>query len=216
MKSLIIQSIPEPTLKRLPSYYSYLIERIGHGATTISCTDIAQALSLNSIQVRKDLQMAGAQGKPRIGYEIRELSQIIADYLGYNNLNEAVLIGVGNFGKLIIGYKGFEKYGLNITLAFDNNKELTDKIINGVKVLHINRLPNLVKRLNIKIAILTTTSENASMTAEMLVESGIEAIWNMTHTKLEISKDIIVVDVNLEESLSILLSKLSNKYKDKL
>lgn len=211
-KELMI-TIPEPTLKRLPTYYQYLTDKAKQGLSMISCTEIAKDLNLTSIQVRKDLQVAGAQGKPKIGYELNELIKIISISLGYDNLNEAFIVGIGNFGQLLLNYNGFSEYGFKILAAFDNNPEKIGKIINNVQVLDIYKFINLARRMKIKIGIITVNGEKAQEVADMMVEAGIEAIWNLTHQNLDLPKDMIVIDVNLGNSLSLLLSKLANKYK---
>lgn len=210
----IINKIPEPTLKRLSAYYQYLCQQADKGQVMISCTDISNSLNLTSIQVRKDLQLAGAQGKPKVGYSVKELVSIIGNSLGYDNINEAFLVGVGNFGQLILGYNGFKDYGLNILAAFDNNTSKIGKVINGVQVLHINKFKDLAKRMKIKIGIITVGENHSQEIANLMVESGIEAIWNLTHSNIDLPEGIINVDVNLGTSLSVLLSKVANKYKN--
>lgn len=210
----LFNTIPEPTLKRLSMYYHYLSAKAAQGLITISCTDIAGDLNLISIQIRKDLQLAGAQGKPKVGYSVKELIKVIGNSLGYDNLNEAFLVGVGNFGQLLLNYNGFNEYGFKILAAFDNNTGKIGKVINGIQVLDINRFKSLVKRMKIKIGIIAVTAERAQEVADMMVEAGIEAIWNMTHNIIELPPDIINEEVNLGSSLSLLLSKLSLKYKN--
>jgi redox-sensing transcriptional repressor len=69
-----IKAIPEPTLRRLPIYYQYLKKvQAEKRLEFISCTQIGNDLNVQSIQVRKDLQIADAVGKPKTGYSIAEL-----------------------------------------------------------------------------------------------------------------------------------------------
>ena len=86
----MIKAIPEPTLRRLPVYYQYL-SKLERSADTdcISCTQIADDLKLIPIQVRKDLEITGAIGKPKVGYNVAALKKIIADFLGWNNMSDA-------------------------------------------------------------------------------------------------------------------------------
>ncbi len=77
--------IPEPTLRRLPLYYQYLKKvRDEQKGDFISCTQIGNDLSILPIQVRKDLGIAEAVGKPKLGYSIDELISIIEAFLGWN------------------------------------------------------------------------------------------------------------------------------------
>lgn len=204
-------SIPKPTLKRLPIYYQYLNKYKDNDY--ISCTVIADALGQSPIQVRKDLQLTGAIGKPKIGYEIDYLIDTLSNFLGYKNINDAFLVGAGNFGKLLLNYNGFKEYGLNIVSAFDKDTDLVGTQINNINIFNITKFEDLVSRMNIKIGILTVSSNEAQNIADLMVKAGIEAIWNLTQAQLELPKDIICKNVNLRKSLSQLLSLLSNKYK---
>ncbi len=207
-----IISIPEPTLRRLPLYYQFLLKEKQSGVDNISCPKIAKELELTTIQVRKDLQAAGAQGKPRIGYVIDEILEILANLLGYNNTKDALLIGVGNLGLALLGYDNFKERGLNIVAAFDIDKDKIGKVFHGKKVYSLDRFNHIAKRLNIKIGIITTPANAAKQVSQLMVESDIKAIWNFAQTHLNVDEAIVVEDVNLTASFSV----LSNKLKEKL
>ncbi|MEG1556474.1 MAG: redox-sensing transcriptional repressor Rex, partial [Bacteroidales bacterium] len=119
--------ISKATLNRLPTYFYYLKERIKEGEHYISSTTIAESLKLNPIQVRKDLAfVSSTAGKPRMGFEINELINDIETFLGYNNVDDAILVGVGQLGRTLLSYDGFKNYGLNIVAAFDSNEDIVD------------------------------------------------------------------------------------------
>ena len=66
-----IRPIPEPTLRRLPIYYQYLKKmQAEKGSEYISSTQIGNDLNMLPIQVRKDLQVTEAAGKPKLGYDV--------------------------------------------------------------------------------------------------------------------------------------------------
>ena len=119
MQKAGVKTIPEPVLRRLPVYYQYL--RNIHQDTSaeyISCTRIAEDLQTLPIQVRKDLEIAGAEGKPKIGYRVAEVIKVIETFLGWNNTADVFLVGAGHLGAALMGYQGFKDYGLNIIAAF--------------------------------------------------------------------------------------------------
>lgn len=205
-----IKAIPEPTLRRLPLYYQYLKKiRDEKRGEFISCTQIGNALSILPIQVRKDLGVTDAVGKPKLGYSIDELIAIIEEFLGWNNTKDAYLIGVGHLGTALLGFDRFKEYGLNIIAAFDNDKEKIGQTIHGVKVFHIGKLDNMVKRMGIKIGILTVPSGPAQDLTNEMVHAGIEAIWNFSPVKVAVPQGIIVQHENLASSLVVLAKKLT-------
>lgn len=209
-KEPVIKAIPEPTLRRLPLYYQYLKKvRDEKKSEFISCTQIGNDLAILPIQVRKDLGVTDAVGKPKLGYSIDELIAIIEEFLGWNNTKDAYLVGVGHLGTALLGFERFKEYGLNIIAAFDIDREKIGQTIHGVKVFHIGKLDNMVKRMGIKIGILTVPSEPAQDLTNELVHAGIEAIWNFSPVKVTVPLGIIVQHENLASSLVVLSKKLT-------
>ena len=45
-------------------------------------------MGLVAVQVRKDLQLTGAVGRPKTGYRLKELLEALEETLGYNNKTE--------------------------------------------------------------------------------------------------------------------------------
>lgn len=205
---MVTNSISKPTLMRLPMYYHYLIKLRDAGVKNISCTTIATALGLIPIQVRKDLQNAGAVGKPKVGHDVSNLVSIIQYTLGYNNSNDAFLVGAGNLGQALIGYKEFEKYGMEIVAAFDTSVLKIGNMYFGKTVFSTTKFKDLAKRMNIKIGIITTPSKYAQNIADMMIDAGIIGIWNFAPVHLVIPESIFVQNENLAVSLSVLLNKI--------
>ena len=158
-------SISRQTLQRLPLYLSYLKELPEDGY--ISATGIADALGYNHVQVRKDLASVSHSGRPKVGYATRDLIRDIERSLGYDATHNAVLVGAGSLGQALLGYRGFEEHNLSISLAFDSDSAKTLKEIHGVVVRPMEDLPLLVKRLKIKIGILTVPRSAAQACASL-------------------------------------------------
>ncbi|NLN47082.1 MAG: redox-sensing transcriptional repressor Rex [Clostridiaceae bacterium] len=201
--------IPEPTLRRIPMYYQYLKrkqqdERLDASSSTTMAAD----LSLNPIQIRKDLEWIGATGKPRTGYDIEILLAHMEDFLGYNNAHDAFIVGAGHLGQALLGYEGFEDYGLNIVAAFDSDPAKADMLVAGKKVLPMEKLEDMVKRLHILIGILAVPSYEAQTVCDRMVAAGIKAVWNFTPYHLTVPDGVIVQHENMATSLAVLANKL--------
>jgi redox-sensing transcriptional repressor len=205
--------IPEPTLRRLPRYHHYLADLRAQGVKAVSCTTIGEAIHLQPVQVRKDLQLTGIVGKPKVGYDLEELLAAIESFLGWNNVNDAFLVGAGDLGSALLGYEKFSKLGLSIVAAFDANPAKVGRKIHGKLVLPMHKLPDLVRRMAIHIGIITTPAEGAQQVADLLVEGGVRAIWNFAPTTLRVPKDVIVHNEDLYYSLATLSCKLSTALK---
>jgi redox-sensing transcriptional repressor len=204
------KAIPEPTLRRLPIYYQYLKKiKSEDNPQYVSCTQIGNELNILPIQVRKDLEIAEASGKPKLGYDVKELLFIIEDFLGWNNTTEAYLVGVGNLGSALLKYQGFKEYGLNIIAAFDDDEAKTGTEIEGKMIFHVRKLPEMIKRMGIKIGILAVPARCTQDLANLMLEAGIYAIWNFSPVKIIVPQGIIVQHENLASSLVILSKKLT-------
>lgn len=208
------KAIPEPTLRRLPIYHQYLKKvQAEKKVEYISCTQIGNELNMLPIQVRKDLEITEASGKPRLGYGVKELLSDIENFLGWNNTADAYLIGVGNLGAALLGYQGFKEYGLNIIAAFDEDETKTGTEIRGKIVFHVRKLPEMIRRMGIKIGILTVPAHCAQSLANIMVDAGIHAIWNFSPVKIIVPQEIIVQHENLASSLVVLSKKLAMSIK---
>ncbi len=206
-----VQPIPQPSLKRLPQYHHYLVDMETKGITRISCSAIGRDLGLVPVQVRKDLQYTGIIGKPKTGYSVSELIQAIEKFLGWNNVNEAFLVGVGNLGTALLGHERFSKFGLRIVAAFDTDPAKIGQWIHQKAVLPLDKLADLAPRMNILLGIITTPAEAAQAVADEMVKGCIQAIWNFAPVKLKVPEHIIVHNEDLYSTLASLSWKLARR-----
>ncbi|MGO9109323.1 MAG: redox-sensing transcriptional repressor Rex [Thermoguttaceae bacterium] len=205
----VIRPVALPTVRRLPAYLRLLYSLQARGRDVVSCTHIADELGLVSVQVRKDLAAIGVVGKPKIGYQLPALIYAIRSFLGQNNTSDAFQVGCGCLGGALLGYGGFKEYGLNLVAGFDINPAKIGTQIHGREVFPLEKLPDLAERLHILIGILTVPAAVAQDTANLMVLSGMRAIWNYTPVKLEVPDVVIVEDVKLAASLAVLSSRLA-------
>jgi len=206
-------SIPQPSLRRLPQYHHYLVDLEAKGVSRISCSVIGRDLSLVPVQVRKDLQYTGIIGKPKTGYSVSELIQAIETFLGWNNVNEAFLVGAGNLGTALLGHERFSQFGLRIVAAFDTDQAKVGQWIHEKMVLSLDKLVDLAPRMSIHLGIITTPAEVAQSVADEMVKGGIQAIWNFAPVKLKVPEHIIVHNEDLYNSLASLSWKLARRFR---
>jgi len=200
----------EPTLRRLPGYLFYLKKMREEGMLNISAPTIGKELKCDPTQVVKDLSVTGIKGKPKVGYNVYELCQVIENYLGFNKPNEAFLIGAGNLGSALMAYQESQTLGLKIIAAFDVDKDKVGTQIGGIHVLEYGKIFSLADRLKVKIAILTTPNNVAQWVAEELVDCGIKAIWNFTLTNLDLPGEIIIENTSMSAFAAVLLRRLND------
>ena len=186
------KEISKATLKRLPTYLSYLKALPEDTSANISATALAAGLHMGEVQVRKDLALVSDGGRPKIGYNREHLIADIENFLGYGNSNDAVLIGAGKLGRALLGYSGFAEYGLNIVAAFDANDTLIGTTKGGKPIMQLLRLGEVCQRCKIKIGIINVPAEYAQDVCDLWIENGILAIWNVAPKHLDVPDDILV------------------------
>jgi redox-sensing transcriptional repressor len=204
--------IPQASLRRLPQYHHYLVELQAKGIGRVSTSLIGRELNLVPVQVRKDLQYTGIVGKPKTGYEVTELIQSIESFLGWNNVNEAFLVGAGNLGTALLGHERFSRFGLRIVAAFDTDPAKVGSWIHEKAVLPLDMLPDLAPRMGIHLGILTAPAEFAQSVADCMVDAGIQAIWNFAPVRLRVPERIFVHNEDLYSSLASLSWKLAARF----
>ena len=203
-KKIKMSSASIPTIRRLPSYL-YLVRKAKEdGVEIISGTVIANELDLEPIQVRKDLASTGIIGKPRVGYKVTDLIDAIEKFLNWNKKHNALLIGAGNLGTALLGYKEFTKNGLNFMAAFDINDEKVGTEVHKTKIYHIDSLADFIEKESAQIAVLTVRSGIAQEVADQIIAAGIKTIWNFTKVKLKVPSDVLLLKEDLSSSYAVL------------
>ncbi|MBE0541316.1 MAG: redox-sensing transcriptional repressor Rex [Verrucomicrobia bacterium] len=189
--------IPRKTIYRLSVYLRCLARLKENHIQTVSSEALARVAGVKPTQLRKDLACFGTFGTRGLGYDVAELSRKIADELGTSRLQPVILVGVGNLGLALLSYRGFEKEGFEIVAAFDvDPARPRDKTITQ-PIFGMEELPARVRRLGVRMAVLTVPAEVAQEVANTLVENGIAGILNFSPIVLSVPEDVMVNNVNL-------------------
>ncbi|MGN0570637.1 MAG: redox-sensing transcriptional repressor Rex [Candidatus Fimenecus sp.] len=205
-----VQGISKQALLRLPYYLNYLKLLQKEGTAVVSAPKIATALALNEVQVRKDIALVSScAGKPKTGFQVDLLIHDLESFLGYDNVDEAVLIGAGLLGRSLLGYKGFADYGMHIVAAFDRDPALYDLRFDGEqRIFPMEKLEDLCRRLRVHIGIICVPTESAQAVCDRLVACGIRAIWNFAPTHLTVPDGVLLQNENIASSLAVLSAHL--------
>lgn len=208
------REISKSVLKRLPVYLSYLKSLPEGSNTYISATALANALGMGEVQVRKDLAMVSDGGRPKIGYLRESLMEDISQFLGYDNTTDAILVGAGKLGQALLGYSGFDAYGLNILAAFDI-APVTDQTEDGKPILPMEELESFCRTNKILMGIITVPASHAQQVCDKLIDCGIKAIWTFAPVHLDVPENILVQNENMATSLAVLSMHLQAQIKEK-
>jgi len=205
-----LPKIPEMTIRRLSVYTRCLLQLEEDGVKTVSSTELAERFSLNSAQVRKDLAYFGEFGVRGIGYYVSGLKAELQRILGLDREWAVALVGFGNLGSALFHYKGFGRQGFRIVVVIDDDPAKIGREIDSVPIVSSRDIAREIKARGIQIAIVAVPPEAAQTVTEQLVAAGIKAVLNFAPTRLRVTRDVRLknVDLSIElETLSFYLAK---------
>lgn len=203
--------LPIPTVKRFPSYLRILHAFLEKGDVYISATVLAEELGLKPIQVRKDISYTGLEGKPKVGFEIKQLIKVLNHVLGWDNTSEAVIIGAGNLGMALARYNGFRAYGLTMAGIFDNAPDKIGRPVGSLTIQGMDELSSFIHEHRIVIAVITVPASEAQEVADFIMGEGIKAIWNFAPIDLKVLPSVALQRTDLATALAVLSVKMQNK-----
>ena len=196
-------------LERLPIYLHFLNGENVDGDQYVSSAAIAKGVKLGEVQVRKDLQSVSGAGRPKLGYKKSELVAHLKAAIMHGEDICAVIVGAGKMGKALLSFEGFGEYGVKIIAAFDSAAERLGEYY-GKPILSVDKLNDFVKENGVKIGVITVPEKSAQSSCDMLVKSGIKAIWNFAPTRLNVPPDVVLRNENLAASLAVVSLQLKN------
>lgn len=203
--------ISEAVIKRLPRYYRHIKQLADSGVERVSSTKIANVLNITASQVRQDLCNFGGFGQQGYGYDVVKLKNELAAILGLDKVYDMIIVGAGNIGRALAGYKGFSDDGFYVRALFDIDPRCTS--INGIKVYDMDFLNTYLRQNRVDIAVVATQKNSAKSVADALIAGGVKSIWNFAPIELEVPDGITVENISMSESLYVLSYRTKNSKK---
>jgi redox-sensing transcriptional repressor len=204
-------AVPKAVVNRLSLYLRELQHLVRDGHETTSSNQLGGLLGFTDAQVRKDLAYFGHFGYPGIGYRCDELVAAIRRILGTDRGWPVAMVGTGNLGQALLGYRGFGNQNFLIVAAFDVDQAKIGSTINGVPVHHLDELPSLVKQHRIKLGMIAVPAAAAQTVADRLVSAGVEGIVNFAPVTINLPEGISQVGVDLAIELEQLSFAVMNR-----
>src|SRR6476620_8174323 len=170
--------IPEATVARLPVYLRSLLELAEGKTSTISSERLAEMAGVNAAKVRKDLSYLGSYGTRGVGYDVEYLLFQMSRELGLTQDWPVVIVGIGNLGQALANYAGFTDRGFPVGALVDADPAKVGNTVHGMRVRHIDDLPDIAATLGAAIGIIATPASAAQDVADRMVSAGISSILN--------------------------------------
>ncbi len=208
------REISSAVIRRLPRYYRYLGELLENDVVRISSKELSARMKVTASQIRQDLNNFGGFGQQGYGYNVEYLHDEIGKILGLDTTQNMIIIGAGNLGQALANYD-FTHIGFKLIGIFDINPRLKDLSFHGVEVMMMEDLEAFIESHEVHVVTLTVPKRQARAIGRQLERWGIRAIWNFAPTDLQLSEDVCVRNVHLDESLMTLSYNYRNHGKKK-
>jgi len=203
--------VPKAVVNRLSLYLRELQQLVRGGHDTTSSSHLGGLLGFTDAQVRKDLAYFGHFGYPGIGYRCDELIGAIRQILGTNRGWPVAMVGTGNLGRALLGYRGFGHQNFKIVAAFDVDPAKIGGQIEGVPIYHLEQLESVVQEHKIKLGMIVVPAPAAQSVADKLIQAGIEGIVNFAPVTLVLPPEVSLVGVDLAMELEQLSFAVANR-----
>lgn len=188
-------NLPETTIERLSLYRRVLLSYKYFEKPYVFSHDLARAIKVKPVQVRKDLMLIGFTGSTSNGYSVVKLIEQIDKSLKFRNVQKVALVGLSTIGGATELYLGSDENAFDIVACFLMHEE-TRSVKMDYPVYGIEKIPEIVKDQEITIAVLAMPPEFAQNICDILIMSGIKAILNLCSTILEVPENILVKDID--------------------
>ena len=120
-------------------------------------------------------------------------------------------MGVGNLGRALLGYRGFQSQGFQLAAAFDQDPAKVGETFEGVTVHGMADLADVVARQRIDLGLIAVPARQAQLAADELVAAGIRGIVNFASVTLSLPDDISQVGVDLARELEQVTFAVANR-----
>lgn len=193
----------EKTIERLTAYYSVL-SRLAGKRDYVSSELLSEVTLVSPALVRRDISSLTDVGQRGRGYPVDHLRDEIARVLNLDRRHPVVLVGAGNLGTALLGYRGFAEQGFEVVAVFDKDRRKVGHRIGQLVIEDAAALMERVPYLGARIAVLAVPADAAQEVADLLVEAGVRCILNFAPVFLDVPEGVRVKHVDLARQLQLL------------
>lgn len=166
------------TVERLSVYRKALEELDREGVEYVHSQQLADLVNVTPAQLRRDLASFGTFGNIARGYNVYQMSRTIGRILGTNETQAVALFGVGDLGRALLSYRGFEERGFHIAVAFDVDPEKVGRVYAGRRCYHVDELEQVLREFQVHMAVLATRPEGLQALVDRIAASGVRGVLN--------------------------------------
>ncbi|PKM79599.1 MAG: redox-sensing transcriptional repressor Rex [Firmicutes bacterium HGW-Firmicutes-13] len=196
---------PFSVIRRLPVYLRNLDNLIKKDVEIISSRTLSIQTGFTAEQIRKDLAYFGAFGTRGTGYNTVYLREKLLKIIGLDKETNVIVVGSGHLGKAFGRYNITKNPYICVVGMFDKDPEVIGEKVEDLTIQHMDKMDEVIKEHNVKVAILTVPGDQAQAVVDAIVKLGITAILNFAPTKLNVPLDVHVHNTDLTIELQSLI-----------
>ncbi len=200
------------TVERL-SVYRRMLEELSHdGVEFIHSHQLAALVGVTPAQLRRDLASFGSFGNIARGYNVYQMGQTISRIIGTDKLQSVALFGLGDLGRALLSYRGFEERGFHIAVAFDVDQDKIGRVFAGRRCYGLEDLETVVADFEVRIAVMCSRPEGLQTVVDRAAVAGVRSFLNFVPKRLVAPQNCFVEHVDISAKLEK-LSFLSQRRK---
>jgi redox-sensing transcriptional repressor len=194
-------TVSAQTVNRLSLYLRCLRRLQELRIQRISSLELARRFDLSATQIRKDLAQFGEFGIRGVGYDVDQLIEHLSTLLGLDRRHRVVIVGVGNLGRALSQYLGFNSGSFQVVAGVDIDPRQVGKPAGIFRIAHSDDLAEIVRASRAEIGVLTVPAEAAQENYDALVAAGIRGVLNFTRARIQSVPEVPLKDVDLRVHL---------------
>lgn len=193
--------VPLQTVERLSRYRRVLADLQDAGIESVFSHRLADLVGVTPAQLRRDLSIFGSFGNVARGYDVATLHHTIGRLLGTDQVQTLALIGMGNLGRTLLMYRGFEERGFHIGPVFDRDREKVGRVFAGRRCYALDELETILPDFSCRMAILACGPGGLEALTTRLANLGVTALLNFVPQRINAPSGVFIEDVDLSAKL---------------
>jgi len=191
-------------VNRLLRYRSLLLKMQDLGFETVYSYNLGKEAGVSPEQVRKDFSQFGIKGKKKGGYNVIELLFTINNIFRKDELQNVILVGMGNIGHSLLKYRGFKQRMIQIVASFDIDPSKYRKNC-MVPCYPMEDLKSVVSDLDVKTAIVAVPDSAVQEVCDQLIAAGVLGILSFAPTTIMVPPHITINNISISHELESLI-----------
>ena len=197
-----IAAIPEVTRKRMLTLQNLLK---GWQNEKITSVQISEITGWKDSLIRHDLWLLGYNKGVSNGYRKDDLQEAIGQALGFESEQvNCCIVGLNRLGAALLDEGTTEGSVFKLKAGFDSNVNRVEILRSTFPLYPATEMNYVIKKENIRLAILTVSAKDAQTMCDRLVKAGVTGIVNMTNSVLRVPQNVKVENLSIVNSLKII------------